>query len=153
VDRIIHVSAQVRSPAATAFSLFVEPRLLEGWLAVAAEVDARPGGMYHLFWSPDRENDCTAGCRITAMDPPQLLSFEWKSPRQFKHFANQADPLTHVAVFFLPGADGTRVHLLHSGWRSSPEWEEARSWQQRAWEQAFRELEKYGGGTRSPHEP
>jgi hypothetical protein len=40
---------------------------------------------------------------------------------------------------------GTSVHLLHSRWRSAPEWEEARSWRERAWSLGLAWLE---GGAR-----
>jgi hypothetical protein len=57
-----------------------------------------------------------------------------------------ADPLTHVTVSFASCDDGsepcTEVHLVHSGWRSSPEWEEARQWFERAWSNVFEELKK-----------
>lgn len=55
---------------------------------------------------------------------------------------NAADPLTHVAVFFVPASGKTEVYLVHSGWRSSPEWEEARRWFVKMWEHAFSQLEE-----------
>ena len=54
----------------------------------------------------------------------------------------KADPLTHVVVFFIPSDKGTNVHVIHSGWRSSAEWEEHRQWQDRAWYQVLQELNK-----------
>jgi len=52
-----------------------------------------------------------------------------------------SDRVVHVAEVVPVGA-GTRVHRVHSGWRSGPEWEEARAWQERAWSGALRELER-----------
>ncbi len=142
-DRVIHVEAFVRMPPARAFMYFTDKTLLQSWLTAAADVEPRVGGKYELFWQPDdRENNSTIGCRITAMAPPQVLAFQWRSPKQFKPFANAADPLTHVVVVFVPEGSGTRVHLVHSGWRSGPEWEEARLWQERAWTMACKELER-----------
>lgn len=142
-DRIVDVDARVRLPARAAFRHFVEPPLLERWLAPRAHVDARVGGPYELFWEPaDPENNSTIGCRITALSPGQLIAFQWRSPAQFKPFANGADPLTHVVVTFHEESDGTRIHLLHSGWRSDARWEEARAWQERAWHVAFVSLER-----------
>jgi hypothetical protein len=79
------------------------------------------------------------------MTPGQLLAFQWRSPMQFKSFANTADPLTHVVVTVVAEGSGARVHLVHSGWHSSPEWEEARAWQEMAWTGAFKELERVAG--------
>lgn len=80
--------------------------------------------------------------RTTA--PSAAASRHWprRSAKQFKSFANTADPLTHVVVLFVAEGRSTRVHLVHSGWRSSPEWEEARLWQERAWAGALKQLER-----------
>lgn len=143
MDKIIHHSIQLHCDPHRAFELFTVNQLLESWLVNVAEVEPVAGGKYELFWEPnDRENNSTIGCKITAIEADTFLSFEWRSPKQFKHFANAADPLTHVVVFFIPNDRGTDVHLIHSGWRSSAEWEEARQWQDRAWYGAFQQLEK-----------
>ncbi|MBS0656798.1 MAG: SRPBCC domain-containing protein [Verrucomicrobia bacterium] len=137
-DRIIHAQAELPVPVARAFAYFTRPELLESWLCEKAEIELQVGGRYELFWAlPDLENDSTIGCRISALAEPQLLAFDWRSPRQFKAFANAADPLTHVVVSFAPVGAGSRVDLVHTGWRSAPEWEEARSWQERAWRGAL----------------
>ena len=121
--------------------MFTNNTLLQTWLTKASDVEPAVGGNYELFWEPsDRENNSTIGCKVTAVEPERFISFEWRSPKQYKHFANSADPLTHVVVFFIPLGDSTMVHLIHSGWRSSPEWEEARQWQTKAWTGAFEEL-------------
>lgn len=147
MDKIIHRSLKLPCDSHRAFELFTDNRLLESWLANVAEVEPAVGGKYELFWEPDdRENNSTLGCRITALQPDQLIAFEWRSPKQFKHFANHADPLTHVVVFFLTDGDETHVHLIHSGWRGTSEWEEARQWQDQAWKVAFRALEKKVNG-------
>lgn len=141
-DKIIHLSVAVPVAPQRAFAYFTDKKLIQSWLAPVAEVEPKVGGRYELFWEPaDRENNSTIGCRITAIEAGQFLSFQWRSPKQFKSFANNADPLTHVVVFFVPEEQGTRIHLIHSGWRSTGEWEEARQWQERAWTRAFDELQ------------
>lgn len=142
MDKIIYISTLLHCSPHEAFRFFTVNKLLEKWLTEVAEVEPVVGGKFELFWNPDdRENDSTIGCRITAIKPDKFLSFEWKSPQQFKHFANDADPLTHVVVFFIPEGDQTQVNLIHSGWRSSTEWEEARAWFERAWQMTFQNLE------------
>jgi uncharacterized protein YndB with AHSA1/START domain len=143
VDKVIHLSAFVAVPPAKAFAYFTDATLLQQWLTAVADVEAHPGGKYELFWQPDdRENNSTLGCRVTAFAPGQIVAFQWRSPKQFKSFANTADPLTHVVVAFVPESSGTRINLIHAGWRSSPEWEEARAWQDKAWTGAFEELKR-----------
>lgn len=145
-DRIVAASALLPVPPDVAFAYFTKNELLENWLTAAADVEAREGGKYELFWEPaDRQNNSTIGCRVTAVAPGQFIAFQWRSPRHFKEFANRSDPLTHVVVLFAPEGAGTRVHLIHSGWRSDADWEEARRWQERAWTGAFRQLEQIAG--------
>ena len=55
---------------------------------------------------------------------------------------NETDPLTQVTVAFIPVDGGTEVHLLHTGWRSTPAWEEARVWFEQAWSSCFPPLQK-----------
>lgn len=142
MNKIIHVSAVLKCSPQHSFAFFTENKLLESWLTAVAEVEPRVGGKYELFWEPtDRENNSTIGCKVTAIEKGRFISFEWRSPKQFKHFANNADPLTHGTVFFIPQGNSTEVHLIHSGWRGSPEWEEARQWQSNAWTGAFRQLQ------------
>lgn len=150
-DRVIHCAVRLRCDAHHAFELFTVGQLLQTWLAPVAEVEPRVGGKYELFWEPSlKENNSTLGCRITALQPDQFLSFEWKGPTEFKRFMNEADPLTHVVVCFIPANVGsiiwTDVHLIHSGWRSTPDWEAARRWFEVSWCSAFAELKKQING-------
>ena len=147
MDKIIHLSLKLHCDPRRAFELFTDNQLLESWLVDVAEIEPVVGGKYELFWEPDdRENNSTIGCKITALERDQLIALEWRSPKQYKHFANNADPLTHVVVSFYPEGKWTTVHLVHSGWRGTPEWEEARQWQERAWSIAFSALEKKMNG-------
>ena len=143
VDKIIHRSLKLNCDAHQAFEMFTVNEKLQSWLTELADVEPRVGGKYELFWNPeDKQYDSTIGCKITAIKEDRFLSFEWKGPKQYNDFMNTADPLTHVVVFFIPGDGFTEVQLIHSGWRSSPEWEEARQWFDKMWGWAFAELEK-----------
>jgi uncharacterized protein YndB with AHSA1/START domain len=127
--------------------MFIVNAHLEKWLTRAADVVPKVGGKYELFWNPDdKENDSTIGCKILGLQPNVFLTFEWKGAKQFKHFMNNVRPLTTVTVFFIPvggEAQETNVHLLHTGWRDTTDWDEAREWFDRAWTKAFSDLEKY----------
>lgn len=145
MDKIIVQTARLHCSAERAFAMFTENEQIQTWLTRIAEVDPVIGGRYELFWDPDDpEQNSTLGCRVTAIEPDMLLAFEWKGPPQFR-FMNEADPLTHVAVFFTPCAEVltpcTDVYLLHTGWHTGQEWKEARVYFARAWESAFAELE------------
>ena len=149
MDKILHHTAQLLCDTEQAFKMFTVNEHLQSWLTTIADVEPVVGGNYELFWNPDdRENDSTLGCKITAIEPNKFLSFEWKGPKQYKRFMNKADPLTHVVVFFIPSRrkDGTtshtEVHVIHSGWGDTQEWEEARLWFEKAWNGALEALQK-----------
>lgn len=151
MNRIIHHSVLLRCDTHQGFEMFTANELLQSWLTTLAEVEPLVGGKYELFWDPvNKESNSTIGCKVTAIEPGKFLSFEWKGPEQFQHFMNNADPLTHVVVFFVPYVEGstpcTEVHLIHSGWGTSAEWEEARQWFEKAWSNAFEELRRQVGG-------
>ena len=125
---------------AEAFRLFTTGPGLESWLAPRAEVEPRVGGRYELYWNPaDPSDNHTRGCVITALVQDELVAFDWRGPAALAAGMND-DPLTHVVVSFVPIATGTRVHLLHSGWRGSPEGQAARAWFEQAWAMAFEAL-------------
>lgn len=145
MSKILHHSVRLSCTRPQAFEMFTSGEKLATWLANLAEVEPVQGGKYELFWDPsDKENNSTLGCKVTALEPNRLVAFDWKGPVQFKHFMNVEGRLTHVAVFFAPAddapSDETEVHLIHSGWGDTPEWEEARLWFQRAWGGAFENL-------------
>ena len=146
MDRIIKQGARLRCDVHRAFEMFTVDELVQSWLAPLAEIEPRQGGKYELFWDlENRGHDSTIGCKVTAIEQDRFLCFEWKGPRQYRHFMNDADPLTHVVVFFVPSTEAseavTEVFVIHSGWRSSGEWEEARQWFDRAWRVVLEQLE------------
>ncbi len=58
---------------------------------------------------------------------------------KFKHIMNNADPLTHVVVTFVDCSERSEacseIRAIHSGWRSAPEWQEAKQFLGRAWQE------------------
>jgi len=144
MDKIIYHSINLRCTFRKAFEMFTVNKNLEKWLTQVADVEPKTGGKYELFWNPeDKENDSTVGCKILAFHPNKFLAFEWKGPKQFKHFMNKVRPLTNVIVFFTPCQECTEIHLLHTGWRNSLEWEKARQWFDRTWKATLSKLQKY----------
>ena len=143
MDKVIYQSIKLGNTPQNAFKMFTENEHLEKWLTNEADVEPRVGGKYELFWVPgDMENNNTLGCKVLALDPGKLISFEWKGPPQYR-FMNEVIPLTHVVVTFIPCEEGTEIHLIHTGWRDTPEWEEARQWFDKAWMLAFSDLQEY----------
>ncbi|MHA2280593.1 MAG: SRPBCC family protein [Promethearchaeota archaeon] len=146
MENIIQLKVEVDCDINTAFDMFTQNKLLESWLTAKAEVDPKVGGKFELFWVPEnREHDSTIGCKITGIEKNKFLSFGWKGPQQYESFMNFADPLTHVIAFLSQEkkpSNKTVIHLLHTGWRNTPEWQEARDWFEKAWINAFEVLKE-----------
>jgi len=146
MDRVLHRSVRLRCSTALAFELFTLNTHLQEWLAEAADVEPVVGGRYEIFWDPEnREVNSTLGCRVTAVQGGELIAFEWRGPVQFRDVMNDADPLTHVVVAFMPSstdANWTDVHIIHSGWRSGPEWAAAADYFEKAWSLSLARLER-----------
>jgi uncharacterized protein YndB with AHSA1/START domain len=143
MDKIIIETATLNCSQQKAFEMFTDNAQLEKWLTLKANVEPEVGGKYELFWEPnDPENNSTKGCKILAIEKPYLINFEWRGPIQFKNFMNNVRPLTNVTVVFFPRDEQTQIRLIHSGWRDTNEWEEARHYFIKAWKGAFENLEK-----------
>jgi hypothetical protein len=148
LNKILHHSVTLRCDTGRAFGLFTISGQVESWLIKPfsekgfAEIEPVTGRKYELFWdAQNKQENSTIGCHITALADGEFLSFDWKGPTEFKSIMNNAEPLTQVTVFFIPVADSsTRVHLIHSGWGRSREWEAARTYFEKAWNSAFENL-------------
>jgi len=113
------------------------------FFAPAANIEARLGGAYELFFDPaNRERMCTAGCTITQLEPMSRLGFSWKGPDQFAALMNDQAHLTTVTIT-LESVDGaTRVAMEHAGWGDGEEWAAARTWHVKAWEMVLQSMKK-----------
>jgi uncharacterized protein YndB with AHSA1/START domain len=106
------------------------------WFAPAANVEARVGGAYEVFFDPTNRNRMgTLGCKVTALEQQQRLEFQWKGPDQLAAIMNDESNLTVVRVTFTPEVEGTRVAIEHTGWGDGEEWAKARAWHVMAWKQ------------------
>jgi len=144
-NHVIHITTRIKCNAEKAYRLFTNEQYLT-WLAPEANVEPMVGGKYEFFFSPEEKTtDCTLGCRITAAEPGRFIAFDWAGPSRYEELMNRADPLTHVVVLF-EQCDRklmkcTDVHLIHSGWGNTDEWNQAREWFERRWKSAFEELQ------------
>ncbi|MFX1324168.1 MAG: SRPBCC domain-containing protein [Promethearchaeota archaeon] len=144
MEDIILIREELNCDISTTFNFFTKVELLEGWLTEKADVEPKYGGNYELFWDPENpEINSTIGCKITGIETNKFISFNWKGPVQFKSFMNNADPLTHVVVFFnTDHPNKTNIYLFHTGWRKDPEWQNARTYFEDAWSNALKGLKE-----------
>lgn len=111
------------------------------FFAPHANITARVGGAYELFFDPANHNHMsTKGCLVTVLEPQERLGFTWKGPDQFAPLMNGEGALTSVLVTMRPGPDGTVVSVEHGGWGEGDDWAQARQWHEVAWEQVLTSL-------------
>ena len=144
MENIIHITIELDCEVQKVFNMFTVNKSLENWLTQKADVDPKLGGKYELFWDPtNKEINNTIGCKITGIENGSFISFDWKGPVEFSSFMNNADPLTHVIIFFSPKdnePNKTIIYLFHTGWRKDAEWVEARTYFENAWKNALQGL-------------
>lgn len=145
-DKVVKLVVNLNCSPDEAFNRFIKNSYLEEWLTVKADVDEMIGGKYELFWEPEKpKKNSTKGCVVLALERPYYINFEWKGPEEFEEEMNDIRPLTNVTVMFHPLERGTRVTLLHTGWRKSDEWDRARHFFEKSWTSALHRLEELVG--------
>ncbi|MHA7832001.1 MAG: SRPBCC family protein [Flagellimonas sp.] len=144
MDKVIIESVKLNCNGTEAFHMFTKNKHLENWLTNMADVELKTGGKYELFWEPNNpEDNSTIGCKVLGFERSNYILFEWKGPVQYKHIMNNIRPLTQVLVLFTEVDSMTKVTLIHSGWRNTDEWEEARQYFVNAWSTALGQLMLY----------
>lgn len=107
--RLADITVEIAATPETVFDLLTTSDGLCEWMAVEAEVDARPGGRWR--WVHENGNACSG--EYLALDRPHRLSFTygWESGE----FDDVAPGSTRVDVSLEPIASGTRLALVHRG--------------------------------------
>lgn len=143
-SRDITFDLEFNTSAEVLWNYFLESEKLESWLTKKAKVDPETGGGYELFWEPETPTEnSTIDCKILALVPNQLLSFEWRGPVPFADIMNIKPFPTWASVSMERiSVNETVLHFRHTGWGDSEKWEEARAWQEKAWGMAFNNLKE-----------
>ncbi len=114
---------------------------ITAWFAPEANVEARVGGPFELFFDPaSHDRQSTKDCIFTLVEPMRRMGFTWRGPDQFAEVMNDPTSLTSVMVIFQDESGVTRVVVEHGGWGKGDEWEEARAWHHRAWKDVLGRL-------------
>lgn len=137
-SRDIDIQVLIEYPLDRVFEAWLVPDLLERWLTRKATVEPSVGGAYELYWEPENpERNSTKGCRITGLVHNTELSFSWRGPAEY---ADLMGDRTQVFVRLKPCEGGTLLRFVHTGWGSGSQWEQARTWQAAAWQEALENL-------------
>ncbi len=113
-----------------------------GFFAPDAEIDATPGGAFHIFINPLAAPGMKGAddIRYMALQPPSMVSFDWNAPPSIPEIRRQR---TFVVVRIAPeGERMSRVTLHHTGWGTGGEWDRTYAYFDRAWGNVLANLRK-----------
>lgn len=115
----------VSIPLEAAWNAWTTSEGVTGFLAPKANVEARQGGLYELYFDlkAPKGFQGTEGCRVLTLDLQKRLGFEFLAPARFP---NARRVRTRVDVLFKEVLKGglVRVDLVHSGLNEGEEWDE-----------------------------
>ena len=123
----------VNAPALEVWSAWTSKVGIDSWWGPPdARIDLRVGGPFELLFLPDAPagQQGSEGCRFLAYVPGEMLSFTWN--------ATPDHPLrseyTWVVLTFSELDDGyTKVHLVHTGFLTGPDWDTYMAYFSGAW--------------------
>lgn len=100
----VSASIRIAAPPEVVFPYFTDPALATKWIADAADLDARPGGVFAIDvrGNPARGN-------FVVVDPPRRVVFTWGVTGQ----AALPPGSTTVEVVLVAEGDETVVTLTH----------------------------------------
>lgn len=110
---------------------------ITGFFAPAAEVEARVGGPFRIYFDPTAEPGSRGAddMRVLAVQPKRMISFDWNAPPSLPQARQQR---TFVIVRLHPVDERrTRVTLHHTGWGDGGQWDQAYTYFDRAWDQVL----------------
>ena len=133
--RQVQKQTVVSVPPETAWNGWVSVAGVTSFFAPKANIDARVGGLYELFFEnkAPRGFQGTEGCRILKLEPQRNLTFEFIAPPQFP---NVRRVRTRVDVIFEEVLRGglVKVSVIHSGFGEGEEWDASFDFFNWSWE-------------------
>lgn len=133
-ERVIRAEVIVPASADDVWQAWSTAEGVRSFFAPDCRVELEIGGAYEMYFDPSAPYGERGGegVRILAIEPRKMLSFTWNAP---PHLPEVRPQHTAVVVRLLALADGrTRVTLIHSGWGSSEQWDQAYRYFAVAWQ-------------------
>lgn len=104
----------------------------KSFFAPDCKIELEPGGAYEMYFALDYPLGLRGGegCTVMAIETMKMLAFTWNAPPSLPAVRGQ---YTHVVIRFDEVSEGTRVSLVHDGWGTSSEWDQAFTYFELAW--------------------
>lgn len=141
-ERAIEKEVLVPATPEEVYAAWTTREGIVSFFAPDAEIDAKPGGAFHVFINPLAEPGAKGAddMRYMALQAPSLVSFDWNAPPSLPEIRRQR---TFVVVRIAPAGERTsRVTLQHVGWGTGGEWDRAFAYFDRAWGNVLGNLRK-----------
>jgi uncharacterized protein YndB with AHSA1/START domain len=141
-ERAIDKEVVVAATPEQVYAAWTTREGIVGFFAPDAEIDAKPGGAFHIFINPLAEPGMKGAddIRYMALQPPSMVSFDWNAPPSIPDIRRQR---TFVVVRIAPAGDGaSRVTLHHTGWGTGAEWDRTYAYFDRSWGNVLANLRK-----------
>lgn len=138
--KVIRKEAVVETSLAGVWEAWTTSAGAQTFFAPAARVELAIGGMYELYFAPEKPAGSrgSEGCTVLSFLPRRMLSFSWNAP---PHLPGVRQERTWVVVTFEPLETGqVKVSLTHLGWKEGEEWEKAFQYFTRAWDVVLERL-------------
>ena len=147
MNNLLYQSVRLNCDIHQAFELFRLDRILQLNLTSLSEIASVFDGTYKFFWDhKDKKSYGAFGYQISASKKDRLIALDWIGPIRLNDLTNCFDPHTSAVVSFFPFCQGvlpaTEIHLVHTGWGNSAEWNEAGRFFKKTWSLIFAQLRK-----------
>ncbi len=108
----VTLSIYIDAPPSAVFRTLIDPEKIQQWFGVAAAVDPRLGGDWHLKMEFERDGKKVTSppCRILDFKENRVFSISWPDWRGDKSVPDQK-----VTWLLKPEGEGTRVDFTHDG--------------------------------------
>ncbi len=142
IERHLRKESVVPATRADVWRAWTEATELNQWFGRGANVELRAGGPYEILFLMDNAPGLQGGegNQIQSFEPHRFLAFTWNAPPQFGLLR---DVRTWVRLEFEDVSDGTRVTLIHYGWRAGDDWDAIYHYFDTAWDHVMRALTEY----------
>lgn len=131
--RTIRKSVVVSAPVADVWAAWTTREGITSFFGADAKVELKVGGAYEVYFAPSAPEGSrgSEGCHVLGFVPQELLAFSWSAPPSIPTIRKER---TQVVLFFERiDARQTRVRLVHHGWGTGEDWDQAFAYFDRAW--------------------
>lgn len=137
--RTIEKEIFIRATPERVFRALTDKAELEKWFVKEAMIDLRVGGALRLFWDPESVEGT-----YLEVDAPHRVVFTWDERPAIAGVTTSAFTLTAEG-------DGTRLHLVHSGFDAGEEWDRLLGNINGGWDEELENMRRYlEDGTAKP---